>query len=224
MLTKKSLRKAMVFALLVVLALFVPTQSLVSASIGTEMIGDREECLKNPNLCQETNTPDAETDQTESASVSMGPWEYIKILLSLVFVLGLLIVVLKFLNKRNVNYQQNSIVQNIGGLSVGAQKSVQLLHIGNSLYVVGVGEDIHLLKEIASPEEVEQILNYYNNKQANASTSPYIAELFSKLKSNKQDVSENPKFNAMFNDRINEIKQQRSEELERWKEQENDKR
>ena len=67
----------------------------------------------------------------ESASVGMGLWEYIKVLLSLVFVLGILIFVLTFLNKRNQNYQQNSIIRNIGGHSVGAQKSVQLLHIGN---------------------------------------------------------------------------------------------
>ncbi|MEK4228744.1 flagellar biosynthetic protein FliO [Solibacillus sp. FSL H8-0538] len=217
---KKSLRVGMVFALLVVIALFVPSQSSVFASANNGMISD--ECLKNPNQCQESNITDAEAEQPESASVSIGPWEYIKILLSLVFVLALLIMVLKFLNKRNLNYQQNSIVRNIGGLSVGAQKSVQLLHIGNSLYVVGVGEDVRLLKEIASPEEVEQILNYYNDKQGNASTSPYIVELFSKFKSNK-DVSENPKFNTMFNERINEIKRERSDELERWKEQENDK-
>lgn len=222
MYVKKSLRVGMVFALLVVIALFVPSQAIVHATVGNGSISD---CYKDPTQCQETITPDAEQEGTESASVSMGPWEYIKILLSLVFVLALLIMVLKFLNKRNLNYQQNSIVRNIGGLSIGAQKSVQLLHIGNSLYVVGVGEDVRLLKEIASPEEVEQILNNYNDKQGNASTSPYIANWFSIVKSKStKDVSQNPKFKSMFNDRINEIKRERTNELERWKEEEKDKR
>ncbi len=62
--------------------------------------------------------------------------------------LGILIFVLRFLNKRNQNYQQNSVIRNLGGHSVGAQKSVQLLQIGNQIYVVGVGEDVQLLKEI----------------------------------------------------------------------------
>ncbi len=111
----------------------------------------------------------------------MGLWEYIKVLLSLVFVLGLLIFVLRFLNKRNQNYQQNSIIRNLGGHSVGAQKSVQLLHIGNQIYVVGVGEDVQLLKEITDPEEIEQMIAIYNEKYSHTSTSPYIAELFSQI-------------------------------------------
>lgn len=223
MLAKKSILSWMVFAALVLL-LFVPIQSTALASASSGMI---DQCYSNPNLCQEeTNTTDAEADSTESASLSMGPGEYIKILFSLIFVLALLILVLKFLNKRNVNYQQNSLVRNIGGLSVGAQKSVQLLQIGNSVYIVGVGDDIHLLKEVVNPEEVEQLLAYYNDKQGVVSTKPYIAELIGKFKPRKEskDVSNRSDFNALFNERIKEIKQERSEELERWKEQENDKR
>jgi flagellar protein FliO/FliZ len=219
---KKSLQIGMVFTLLVLCINVFPFSTIANASVEK---GINEECLKDPKLCTEANNIDAETETTESASVSMGPWEYIKIFVSLVFVLGLLIAVLKFLNKRNLNYQQNTLVRNIGGLSVGAQKSVQLLHIGNSVYVVGVGEEVRLLKEIVSPEEVEQILAYYNEKQGNVTTSPYIAELFSKFKPNKRtkEVSKSPKFNEMFNERIKQIKQERSDELERWKEQENDK-
>ncbi|CAM5186720.1 hypothetical protein UACE39S_04674 [Ureibacillus acetophenoni] len=51
-------------------------------------------------------------------------------LFALLFVLGLLMFVLKFINKRSLNYQQNSLVRNIGGVSLGAQKSVQLIQIG----------------------------------------------------------------------------------------------
>lgn len=216
---KKSLRKWMVFAILVIV--------FSVSSISTEAFAMyADECMKNPNMCQETNTPDAEAESTESASVSIGALDYIKILFSLAFVLVLLIMVIKFLNKRNLSYQQNTLVRNIGGISVGAQKSVQLLHIGNSVYIVGVGEEVRLLKEVESPEEVQQILAYFEEKQGIASTTPYIAELFSKFKPKKErkEVSDSQDFNTMFNDRIKGIKQERSDQLERWKEQENDKR
>ncbi|WP_332648398.1 flagellar biosynthetic protein FliO [Lysinibacillus sp. 54212] len=212
----------MVFALLLVMNFVVPTQ-FVAASQGNQMITD---CIEDKSKCEDSDVTDAETEGTESAS-GMGLLEYIKILLSLVFVIGLLIAVLKFLNKRNLNYQQNSVIRNIGGLSVGAQKSVQLLHIGDRLYIVGVGEDVHLLNEIKDPNEIAQILKIYNDKQSNASTSPYIAELFAKFKTKKAPVDEQQNgqgFSEILDKRLSEIKKERSDELERWKEKENDKK
>ncbi|ATP42363.1 flagellar biogenesis protein [Solibacillus sp. R5-41] len=184
-----------------------------------------DDCMENPEICQEDTTSDDETEASDSSSVGMGFWEYIKILIALVFVLGLLLFVLKFLNKRNLSYQQNSVIRNIGGMSVGPQKSVQIVQISNQIYVLGVGEDIQLIKEISAPEDVERLLTQFEDKQLNASATPYIAELFNKFsKKNKPtNVTESPKFNEMFNERIDKIKQERSEELERWKEQESDK-
>ncbi|MER1984771.1 MAG: flagellar biosynthetic protein FliO [Solibacillus sp.] len=223
MLAKNKVRIWTFFAALVLL-LFMSIPSTALAVSGSGMVN---ECFSDPNLCQDqTNTTDAEADSTESASLSMGPWEYIKILFSLIFVITLLVMLLRFLNKRNVNYQQNALVRNIGGLSVGPQKSVQLLQIGGSVYVVGVGDEVQLLKEVTDPEEIQQLLAYYNDKQGAASTKPYISELLGKFNTRKEshDVSDRSNFNTLFNDRIKEIKKERSEELERWKEQENDKR
>ena len=167
---------------------------------------------------------DADTADSDSAPVSVGLWEYIKVLLSLVLVLGILIFVLRFLNKRNQNYQQNSIVRNLGGHSVGAQKSVQLLHIGNQIYVVGVGEDVQLLQVISDPQEVEQMLALYNEKHSHTSTSPYVVELFAKFKTKRSSETQSEDFSNILDKRLSEIKQERSDELERWKEKESDKR
>ncbi|MFF5993326.1 flagellar biosynthetic protein FliO [Lysinibacillus sp. KU-BSD001] len=182
-----------------------------------------DECLKNPSLCVDSGETDADTENSDSASVRMGAWEYIRILLSLVFVLGLLIYVLRFLNKRNQNYQQNSIVRNLGGHSVGPQKSVQLLQIGNQIYVVGVGEDVRLLQTITDPQEIEQIVALYNEKYTNTSTAPYIAELFTKFKPQRSAKVQTEEFNSILDKRLSEIKKERSDELERWKEKGNDK-
>ncbi|MGM9943657.1 MAG: flagellar biosynthetic protein FliO [Lysinibacillus sp.] len=167
---------------------------------------------------------DADTANSDSASVSVGLWEYIKVLLSLVLVLGILIFVLRFLNKRNQNYQQNSIIRNLGGHSVGAQKSVQLLHIGNQIYVVGVGEDVQLLQVISDPQEIERMIALYNEKYSHTSTSPYVTELFAKFKTKRSSETQSEDFSNILDKRLSEIKQERSDELGRWKEKENDKR
>jgi len=213
-------KKAIVFVLLVMMALTLPTQ-LVSASQSNQMISD--EYLQNPD----TNTdesPDAK--EVDNQNVGLGPGDYIKMLLSLLFVLGLLVFVLKFLNKKSSNYQQNNVVKNIGGISVGSQKSVQLLHIGNSLYIVGVGEDVQLLKEIQDPEEIEQLIKIYQDKQQTiVSTSPYITELFKKLKKKPrvEETESQSDFGAILKNRLSEINKERHEELEKWKEKEHDK-
>ena len=179
--------------------------------------------FNNPPSNVDSET-DADTADSDSASVGVGLWEYIKVLLSLVLVLGILIFVLRFLNKRNQNYQQNSIIRNLGGHSVGAQKSVQLLHIGNQIYVVGVGEDVQLLQVISDPQEIEQMLALYNEKYSHTSTSPYVAQLFAKFKTKRSSETQSEDFSNILDKRLSEIKQERSDELERWKEKENDER
>lgn len=213
-------KKAIVFVLLVMMALTLPTQ-LVSASQSNQMISD--EYLQNPD----TNTDESpDSKEVDNQNVGLGPGDYIKMLLSLLFVLGLLVFVLKFLNKKSSNYQQNNVVKNIGGISVGSQKSVQLLHIGNSLYIVGVGEDVQLLKEIQDPEEIEQLIKIYQDKQQTiVSTSPYITELFKKLKKKPrvEETESQSDFGAILKNRLSEINKERHEELEKWKEKEHDK-
>ncbi len=218
---KKSFRFWLVVGIVCMSVLFAPISNGTFASNNT-FIGD---CYESPDQCKDTNTSDDDTESSESSSVSMGPWEYIKILLALVFVIGLLLFVLKFLNKRNIKYQQNSVIKNVGGMSVGPQKSVQLLLIGNKIYVVGVGEDVHLLKEIDAQQDVEQLVKQIESNQSIATSTPYIAELFKKFnkKDQPKDISDNTKFNNMFNEKIGKLKQERSDEIERWKEQERDK-
>ncbi|HWK22273.1 MAG TPA: flagellar biosynthetic protein FliO [Ureibacillus sp.] len=212
------------FAFLVALTFLAPTNFAFAAN-GSQSV---TECWQNPQAegCEEN--PSADDESSSSADVGLGLWDYMKMLFALVFVLALLLFVLKFLNKKSANYQQNSVVRNIGGISVGAQKSVQLLHIGDKLYIVGVGEDVQLIKEIDDPEEVEQLLQIYNDKQISGSSTPYIVDLVKKLKhKNTEEETEktqsNPNFGEMLNKRLTELTKTRKNELDKWKEKEKDK-
>ena len=172
----------------------------------------------------ENNDEDAGEDETESASSNIGVFDYIKVLFALGLVIGLLVFILKMLNRKNQAYQQNSLMKNLGGISVGAQKSVQLLQIGNRLYIVGVGEDISLIREIEDTEEMEQIINFYDNKQQEMTTVPFLTEILSKLKPAKNVQSEqSASFNELFNEKLKHIKKERTEQLEGWREKEKDK-
>ena len=193
---------------------FANESGYISDSIGKDKSDDEN------NL---SDVGGAGEDETESASSSIGVFDYIKVLLALGLVIGLLIFILKMLNRKNMAYQQNSLMKNLGGISVGAQKSVQLLQIGNRLYIVGVGEDISLIREIDNPEEMEQILSYYENKQE-ITTVPFLTEILSKLKPAKNvQYEQSASFNDLFNEKLKKIRKERTEELEGWKEKEKDK-
>ncbi|MGE7089882.1 flagellar biosynthetic protein FliO [Lysinibacillus sp. NPDC048646] len=219
----KSFRKTMIFAFLVPFLFLYPISASVYANADTNSI---EYCMKKPEACKDDSDPAAKEDSVVSAAGDVSTWEYIKMVLALIFVVALFYGLMKFLNKRNLTFQRNQMVQNLGGLSLGAQKSVQLLQVGKSLYLVGVGEDVQLLREIKDPQEVEALLALYNERQEYAATSPYITELFSKFKKKNTHSSTTQQnqdsFGELFEKKISEIKQERSEELEKWKQKEND--
>ncbi|WP_052344212.1 flagellar biosynthetic protein FliO [Bacillus ndiopicus] len=219
MLKNKSLHAYFFVVLLVLITVFSPTEAY-AAQDGYVI----DNLKKNPSSNDTNTETDAVLNESTPASDSFGLWSYVKVLFALILVLALLIGVLRFLNKRNIKYQQNSVVRNIGGLSVGAQKSVQIIQVGNRLYMIGVGENVQLLKELSDEEEIEQILGYYEDKQLTMSTVPHIVELFTKKSEQKQKTEQQAEtFGNIFDKKLSEIKKERSNRLEQWKEKEHDK-
>src|SRR5690625_7861512 len=76
---------------------------------------------------------------------------------ALLLILALIFFLSKLFNKKNNNLHQLNMMENMGGISVGQNKSIQIVRIGTQFYVVGVGENIDLLKEITD-ENLQQEL------------------------------------------------------------------
>lgn len=207
---------------------------LISFPLGTEASVDSNESIKD-YLEREKNDsdPSKETDsntigeqekntpqEASSSGVFITAWDYIKMIFALLFVIALLYGLLRFLNKRNRSFQHNQLIHNLGGVGVGQGKSIQLMQIGNSLYLVGIGENINLLKEITDPQEIEELTKLYEDKLGTVQTLPYIMELMNKLtknKTHKAKNNENPSFNETFQKKLDDIKRDRSEVLKDWK-------
>ena len=207
-------KMVLIIGLILMISVFKPLE-ISGAMVSDLCFGktDQENC---------SNTTDrAEEESSESASSSIGIFDYVKVLFALVLVIGVLVFILKFVNRKTSTYQQNSLMKNLGGLSLGAQKSAQLIQIGNRLYIVGVGDNITLLKEIDNEEEMNQLIAFYNNKQQEFSTTPYIKQLMDKFKGKKEEGKvESTSFNELFNSKLKDLKKERSKELEGWKEKE----
>src|SRR5699024_9121544 len=73
---------------------------------------------------------------------------FIQMIFALLLVLGLIYVMLKLVNRRQQLFSQTQTLENLGGISVGQNKSIQVIRVGSKMYLVGVGDDVQLLKEI----------------------------------------------------------------------------
>lgn len=209
--------------LLLILSGLLPQQAMADTELNDSV---EENFIKNKDKNSDVEESPAADTTPETAAVSVSVWDYIKMVLALLFVLALLYGVLKLVNSKNRLYQQHQLIQNLGGLSLGQQKSVQLLQVGDSLFLVGVGEDISILKEITSSEEKEKLMNFYSNKPEITTPIPYIATLLKRFKNPLSSQSvKNPKngsFEQVFRKKLSEIKTDRSEGLRDWKKKEND--
>lgn len=159
--------------------------------------------------------------EAEESAVSLSAIDYFKMIFGLLFVLVLLYGVLKFINLKNKSFQKNQLIQNLGGVQLGNQKSVQLLKIGETLYLVGIGDDVSLMDKVTDEEEKRHLLELYSERESRAASSSF-PKLMKKAQGNSEtDVPEGG-FQSIFKSRLEEMKQKRSKQLDAWHEKERD--
>jgi flagellar protein FliO/FliZ len=149
---------------------------------------------------------------TNPDKVGITVWEFLRMIFATIFVVALLYILLKFINKKSKSYQKANSVENLGGTSLGANRSVQLVKVGGRILVIGVGENIQLLKEIDDPEEYEQLLKDHNDK-IDQMIQP--GEFATKLKNKwlKKSGSETASFSAEFKNQLDQMSDRRKKLL-----------
>ena len=108
-----------------------------------------KDCLEQPDACKEVPKNPSQTKtidenksventgiETTSSSVGLNIWDFVKMIFATVFVVGLLYSVLKFVNKKGRLFKSTQLIENLGGTTLGANRSVQLIKIGNRLLLL----------------------------------------------------------------------------------------
>lgn len=86
-------------------------------------------------------------------------------------------VALKFINKK-MAVSSNQTMEIVSGLALSQSKGIYIIRILESYYVVGLGDDVRMLKEITDEAEVEALINI---KEAGASSIGIKGEDFTKI-------------------------------------------
>lgn len=122
---------------------------------------------ENPTDVQDESPADSEeTNEEESKGESLF-FILVKFLLSFLLIVALLFIFLKFLANRTKSIQSKGPIQLLGGCSFGSNRSMQVVQVGNTLYIMGVGEDVRLVREITeADEDYEQIMGQIQEQRS----------------------------------------------------------
>jgi flagellar protein FliO/FliZ len=175
--------------------------------------------MLNDPVDQSTNQGESgdESSNEEESAEATKPDNAFLLLLKLVFytliVVVLIYALVKFLAVRQRKMQHNQVFQSLGGTPLGTNKSLQLVKVGGKIYLLGVADQISLIKEITDSEETAIIEK--DLKEQDSIMSKNFLELFkSKEKQGDQRGS-----TTSFQDLFNRSLQQQKQHLEKMEHQ-----
>lgn len=176
------------------------------------------DCFENDDTRCEEITGNTELDSNEQNIDSMDNRSepllltVAKLIVSLLLILFLIYIMVKFLSKRNRLFHQASSLENLGGIPLGQNKSIQIIRVGKKLYLIGVGENINLLEEIKEEGLIRELLENQNKESKGD-----IFSVFQQSKTGgatKKDID----FKQQFNEELSKLKQTRKKIISKEKE------
>lgn len=201
--------------ILVSLIVFIITANAVDVTAFAE-VNNVKDCIEHPEKCNEQQNNEADTS---GAATSVTFLDYFKMIVALIFVVALIYFLLKFINQKGRSFQQTKLINHLGGTPLGGNRSVQIVKVGKQVLVLGVGEDIQLLKEIQDEKEKEEILSFYQDAQyPDAKTA--VSSWLTKVKGPSQS-SDTSSFQSQLKSQLEEMKKGRKKMFKDLKNEEN---
>lgn len=133
----------------------------------------------------------------------------VQLVISLFIVLGMIWLLVKFLSMRTKWIYRHTPVKVLGGVGLGPQKSLQLVEIGGVLYVLGIGQDVTLLRIIDDAAEKERVLQDFAGTEGHNGSLTW-------LKRFRRQRNPNQDFTAVLRSRLHEAREQRAHTLGEW--------
>lgn len=145
-------------------------------------------------------------------------WMMFKVIGLLVILIGLFLLVIRLVAQKNKNLMSGRSVKALGGLPLGQNKSVQIVQIGHTLYVLGVGNDVRLLAKIDDPDEIRFIDEYLHHSGSRpSSTLPTVGEWWKRLRRREQseEADLSSSFQAVLHEKMQRLtnKQKQVEDM-----------
>lgn len=185
------------------------TVSAVAMTVEEYLNQSYEDVVKESKQSAENE----ENGYSESSPLQIGVADVLQMIFSLLLVLVILYGLLKFIQKKSQTYQQSKLIQHLGGTSLGSNRSLQIVKVGQRLFILGVGENIHLIKEIHNQEEIENLIKPQNGNYEQK-LYPRFSQMFEKMGQTSSKVN-NGSFQELLKNQLEEIKNSRKSAMEK---------
>lgn len=159
------------------------------------------EWLNNEEPAEETPAEPVEAAPVEEKSLA---GIIVQLVLYTLLIVVMIYGLIKFLAARQKNLQPNQAVKLMGGTPLGNNKSLQLVKVGGQMYLIGVGDEVTLIKEFSDAAEISGIEKDFEQQQPALSRN-----LLDFTKKKIGSISKNPQkkgFEQLFNQSLNKQK------------------
>lgn len=135
---------------------------------------------------------------------------FIGLLIKTVFILLIIIALIyglsRWISKKNHAIISNQFITIKSGIQLGQNKSLRLVKVGSSYYLLGVGNDIQLLKEFTSEAEIEEIEEAL--QQSNGSIVSSSKKMWNDIRSLfiKEDLPKENHFQSQLEERLMQLR------------------
>ncbi|MBN6185818.1 flagellar biosynthetic protein FliO [Aneurinibacillus sp. BA2021] len=162
-----------------------------------------------------TKTPMNEPETLTQETASM-PMLLLQTGIALVVIIAIIYFLLRFVGRRSQTFFGKAGMRTLGGCSLGPQKSLQVVQVGSALYVVGVGENVTLLRCIKNPEEVADMLETFESRTGSAELGGIsFAEWLQRMM--KKDAADKEKdITETFQQKVEEARRRRENMEREW--------
>lgn len=164
----------------------------------------------SPNVVEWLNN-DEPAEETPAEPVEVAPVEekslagiLIQLVLYTLLVVAMIYGLIKFLAARQKNLMPNQAVKLMGGTPLGNNKSLQLVKVGGQMYLIGVGDEVNLIKEFSDAAEISSIEKDFENQQP--ALSKNLVDFTKKKIGNFSKDPQKKGFDQLFNQSLNKQK------------------
>jgi flagellar protein FliO/FliZ len=141
-------------------------------------------------------------DQISHVTTDVDLFPYLLKVVFFLIIIGVLIYfIVRFLSNQTRQSVRGLPLRLIGSVGLGQNRSLQIVKVGDKILVLGVGENVQLLSEIADQEEVEAWLTFGQVKQTS------LSSFFPKgWKKNQKQIES---FDSLFEEQLSQMKESR---------------
>lgn len=171
------------------------------------------ECLQDKDCSEEMQQINDKLSDTQEEPITQSEepnslgFNLVKMVVTLFIIIGLIYLLLKFLKKRSKLFNNMQAMENLGGLSVGQNKSIQIVRIGSKFYIIGVGDNVEMLQEITDEDLIEDLIHKQNQEEQ--TDGRFASFLKSKLNTKQDHDNEHGNFATLFSNELENLKQNR---------------